>query len=43
MPSLTHYGTEKSNVKPIAYGFEVLGVIFKYLQGKYDYEDVPRS
>jgi glycosyltransferase involved in cell wall biosynthesis len=43
IPIPTHYGTEKSNVKPIPYGFEVLGVIFKYLQGKYDYEDAPRS
>ncbi len=42
LPIPTHYGSEKSNVKPIAYGFEVLGVIVKYLRGKYNY-DTPRS
>lgn len=36
LPIPTHYGDEKSHLKPIQYGFEVLGVIFKNLRGKYD-------
>jgi glycosyltransferase involved in cell wall biosynthesis len=35
LPIPTHYGDEESHLKPIAYGFEVLGVIYKYLRGKY--------
>jgi glycosyltransferase involved in cell wall biosynthesis len=35
LPIPTHYGDEKSHLRPIAYGFEVLGVIFKYLRGGY--------
>ena len=36
LPIPTHYGDEESHLKPIAYGFEVLGVILRYLRGKYD-------
>jgi glycosyltransferase involved in cell wall biosynthesis len=38
LPIPTHYGDEESHLKPIAYGFEVLGVIFKYLRGAYDFK-----
>jgi len=37
VPIPTHYGNEESHVKPISYGFEVLGVVLKYFRGKYDY------
>jgi glycosyltransferase involved in cell wall biosynthesis len=36
LPIPTHYGDEKSHLKPIPYGFEVLKVILKHFQGKYD-------
>lgn len=36
VPIPTHYGDEESHLRPIRYGFEVLGVILKYLRGKYD-------
>ena len=32
----TKYADEKSHVKPIRYGFQVLGIMLKYLNGKYD-------
>ena len=35
LPIPTHYGDEKSHLKPIQYGFEVLGIILKYIMGKY--------
>jgi glycosyltransferase involved in cell wall biosynthesis len=38
LPIPTHYGDEESHLKPIAYGFEVLGVIRKYLRGGYDFK-----
>jgi glycosyltransferase involved in cell wall biosynthesis len=37
LPIPTHYGDEESHLKPIAYGFEVLKVILKNFQGKYDF------
>jgi glycosyltransferase involved in cell wall biosynthesis len=37
LPIPTHYGDEESHLKPIAYGFEVLNVIRKYLRGQYDF------
>jgi hypothetical protein len=36
LPIPTHYGDEKSHLKPIPYGIEVLKVILKNYQGKYD-------
>ena len=36
IPIPTHYGTEKSHLRPIRYGFDVLGIMFRYLTGKYD-------
>lgn len=36
LPIPTHYGDEESHLKPIQYGFEVLGVIWKNKMGKYD-------
>lgn len=36
MPIPTHYGDEDSHLRPIRYGFEVLGVIAKSLRGHYD-------
>jgi len=36
IPIPTHYGDEKSHLNPITYGFTVLGIMFKYLTGKYD-------
>jgi len=38
LPIPTHYGDEESHLKPIKYGFEVLGVILKYLKGHYDFK-----
>jgi glycosyltransferase involved in cell wall biosynthesis len=38
LPIPTHYGDEESHLKPIQYGFEVLGVIIKYLRGQYDFK-----
>lgn len=32
----TLYANEKSHVKPIQYGFQVLGIMIKYLLGKYN-------
>jgi len=37
IPIPTHYGDEKSHLNPITYGFTVLGIMFKYLAGKYDF------
>lgn len=37
LPIPTHYGDEESHLKPIKYGFEVLGVIRDYWRGKYDF------
>ncbi len=39
MPIATRYADEKSNVKPIQYGFHVLGIMVKYLMGKYDFKN----
>lgn len=36
MPIPTLYADEKSNLKPIQYGFNVLGIMVKYLFGKYE-------
>jgi glycosyltransferase involved in cell wall biosynthesis len=36
LPIPTHYGDEASHLKPIRYGFEVLGVILKNVRGGYD-------
>jgi glycosyltransferase involved in cell wall biosynthesis len=36
LPIPTHYGDEASHLKPIRYGFEVLGVILKNCRGAYD-------
>ena len=36
LPIPTRYGDEISHVKPISYGFHVLGIMLKYLLGKYD-------
>lgn len=36
LPIPTHYGDEESHLKPIQYGFEVLGVIWKNFNGYYD-------
>ncbi|MFC1522185.1 glycosyltransferase family 2 protein [Elusimicrobiota bacterium] len=37
VPIPTHYGSEKSHLKPISYGFDVLKIIAKYKLGKYDF------
>jgi len=37
IPIPTHYGDEKSHLNPITYGFTVLGIMFKYLTGKYKF------
>jgi glycosyltransferase involved in cell wall biosynthesis len=37
LPIPTTYGDEISHVKPISYGFHVLGIMLKYLLGKYDF------
>jgi len=34
-PIPTHYGEESSSLSPVPYGFRVLGVMLKYLQGHY--------
>lgn len=36
VPIPTRYADEVSHVKPIRYGFHVLGIMFKYLLGGYD-------
>jgi glycosyltransferase involved in cell wall biosynthesis len=36
LPIPTHYGDEESHLKPIRYGFEVLGVILKNFRGEYN-------
>ena len=36
LPIPTHYGDEDSHLRPVQYGFEVLGVIVRNLSGKYD-------
>lgn len=36
IPIPTHYGDEESHLRPIRYGFEVLGVIFRNSRGHYD-------
>jgi glycosyltransferase involved in cell wall biosynthesis len=33
----THYGEEKSNLKPIKYGIDVLKIMFDYKMGKYNF------
>jgi len=43
LPIPTHYGDEDSHLKPIQYGFEVLGVIKKNFQGYYDRMITDRS
>ena len=35
IPIPTHYGDEEKTLNPIKYGFEVLGVILKYILGKH--------
>ena len=37
LPIPTHYGDEKSHLKPIEYGFDVLKVIAKNFMGKYNF------
>ena len=36
IPIPTHYGDEKSHLKPIRYGLDVLTIMARYLAGKYD-------
>jgi len=36
IPIPTHYGSEKSHLRPIAYGFDVLKIILRNALGKYD-------
>lgn len=36
IPIPTHYGSEKSHLRPIRYGFDVLGIMVRYLTGRYD-------
>jgi glycosyltransferase involved in cell wall biosynthesis len=33
----THYGEEKSHLKPIRYGIDVLGIMYRYRRGHYDF------
>jgi glycosyltransferase involved in cell wall biosynthesis len=33
----THYGEEKSHLNPITYGFTVLGIMWKFKRGRYDF------
>lgn len=35
LPIPTHYGEEKSHLKPIPYGIDVLRIIWRYKRGKY--------
>jgi glycosyltransferase involved in cell wall biosynthesis len=37
VPIPTHYGDERSHLNPITYGFTVLGIMLKYLAGKYNF------
>ncbi len=37
LPIPTHYGDEKSHLKPIQYGFDVLKIITRNFMGKYDF------
>lgn len=39
IPIPTVYADEVSHVKPIRYGFHVLGIMLKYLLGKYDFRE----
>jgi hypothetical protein len=32
----TRYAGEKSHLRPIQYGFDVLGIMFRYMTSKYD-------
>jgi glycosyltransferase involved in cell wall biosynthesis len=41
IPIPTRYGDEISHLNPITYGFRVLGVLLKYLAGKYNPSDNP--
>ena len=43
LPIPTHYGDEESHLKPIRYGFEVLGVILKDFRGEYNRLLPPRG
>lgn len=36
IPIPTHYGDEKSYLRPVRYGLDVLTIMFRYLTGKYD-------
>ena len=36
MPIPTHYGDEVSYLNPVTYGFQALGVMLKYLRGRYE-------
>lgn len=38
LPIPTRYAQEKSNLKPIKYGFDVLKIMLKYKQGKYNFK-----
>lgn len=37
VPIPTHYGEEKSHLNPVTYGFTVLGIMCKYLRGRYNF------
>jgi len=37
IPIPTHYGDEKSHLKPISYGFSVFKIVLKFLLGRYDF------
>jgi len=37
IPISTHYGNEKSHLKPIKYGMDVLRIIWRNWTGKYDF------
>lgn len=39
LPIPTRYADEKSHLKPIQYGFDVLAIMVKYLSGKYNFKD----
>jgi glycosyltransferase involved in cell wall biosynthesis len=43
IPIPTHYGDEKSHLNPITYGFTVLGIMVRYLRGRYNFEDAPQA
>jgi hypothetical protein len=37
IPIPTHYGTEKSHLRPVKYGVDVLRIILRNALGKYDF------